>query len=279
MQNYKKCYENVWILSGTSDGPPIVKRLLKLKYSVTVSVVSYKASTVYPLNQRLSIVTGRLNDVQEFKDFIILNNIDYVIDATHPFATNVSEKLYQACLQLSKPIFRFERNYLKDSFNSKCEYINDLNGVDGSLVRNKNLLLAIGSKYLENTAQHYLDLGANLFARIISTPESISKAFSSGIKNSNIAILNPTKNEGYILEMYLCKYWNIDYVLCRDSGGYSQMIWRKVSLKTNVRFFLLKRPKIYRNTFVFSKYDLLVKEITNFKNKYENEKDINYQHH
>ena len=270
MQNYKKCHENVWILSGTSDGPPIVKRLLKLKYSVFVSVVSYKASTVYPRNQRLSIITGRLNDVQEFEDFIISNNINYVIDATHPFATNVSEKLNQACLQLSKPIFRFERNYLKDSFNNKSEYISDLKGIKGSLVKNKNLLLAIGSKYLEDTAQHYLNLGANLFARIISTPESISKAFSSGIKDSHIAILNPTKNPKNILEMYLCKYWNIDYVLCRDSGGYSQIIWEKVSAKNNLRLFLLKRPKIYKGKLVFSKYDLLVKEIINFKNEYEN---------
>ena len=267
MQNYKKCHENVWILSGTSDGPPIVKRLLKLEYSVFVSVVSYKAGTVYPTNERLSIITGRLNDVQEFKDFMILNDIYFVIDATHPFATNVSEKLYQACLQLSKPIFRFERNYLKDSFNNEFEYIKDLKGINGSLVKNKNLLLAIGSKYLENTAKHYLALGANLYARIISTPESISKAFSSGIKDSNIAILNPTKDQDNNLELNLCKYWNIDYVLCRDSGGYSQITWEKVSLKTNVRLFLLKRPKIYKDTFVFSKYDLLVKEITNFKNK------------
>ena len=262
MQNYKKCHENVWILSGTSDGPPLAERLLKLKYSVFVSVVSYKASTVYSSNPKLHIITGRLSDVEEFKDFIILNNIYCVIDATHPFATRVSEKLYQACLQLSKTIFRFERNYLKDSYNSKFEYISDLKGINSSQLRNKNLLLAIGSKYLESTAQYYLDLGANLFTRIISTPDSIAKAFSSGIKDSNIAILNPTKNQDNILEIYLCKYWNIDYVLCRDSGGYSQKIWEKVSLKTNIKLFLLKRPKTYLNTFVFSQYDLLVREIT-----------------
>ena len=265
MQNYKKCHENVWILSGTADGLPIAERFLKLNYIVFVSVVSYKASTIYPIDPKLHIITGRLTNTEEFKDFIIANEIDHIIDATHPFAINVSEKLNQACIQFSKPIFRFERNYIKDQFTNKFEYISDLNGINGSLLKNKNLLLAIGSKYLENTAQHYINLGVNVFARIIATPESILKALSSGIKNSNIAILNPSKNHKNILEQHLCKYWEIDYILCRDSGGYSQLVWQKVSSRNDIKLFLLKRPKIYFDTFVFSKYDLLVEQITNLK--------------
>ena len=271
MQKYEKCYENVWILSGTSDGPPLAERFLKLKYSVFISVVSYKAGTVYTPDPKLHIITERLTNVEEFKDFMITNNIAHVIDATHPFAKNVSENLYKACLQCSKPIFRFERNHLKSSFNSRFKYLNDLKGINKCQVRNKNLLLAIGSRSLENTARHYLELGANVFARIISTPESISKAFSSGIKNENIAILNPTKNQNIILEMFLCKYWKIDYILCRDSGSYSQIIWEEVSLKTNIKLFLLKRPKIDFDTFVFSKYDHLVEAVVNLKIKKNNE--------
>ena len=269
MQNYKKCYENVWILSGTSDGPPLAEKFLKLNFTVFVSVISFKASTVYPDHPRLHIITGILNNVEEFQNFITFNNIDHVIDATHPFAINVSEKLNQACIQFSKPIFRFERNYIKDQFTNKFEYISDLNGINGSLLKNKNLLLAIGSKYLENTAQHYINLGVNVFARIIATPESILKALSSGIKNSNIAILNPSKNHKNILEQHLCKYWEIDYILCRDSGGYSQLVWQKVSSRNDIKLFLLKRPKINFDTFVFSKYDLLVQEIAKLNKEIE----------
>ena len=267
MQKYEKCYENVWILSGTSDGPPLAKRFLKLKYSVFISVVSYKAGTVYTPDPKLHIITKRLTNIEEFKDFIISNNIAHVIDATHPFAKNVSENLYKACLQCSKPIFRFERNHLKNSFNSRFKYLNDLNGINKCQVRNKNLLLAIGSRSLENTARHYLELGANVFTRIISTPESISKAFSSGIPNSNIAILNPTKNQDNSLESYLCKYWKIDYVLCRDSGGYSQKIWEKLNFNKTVKLFLLERPKSKFKTNTYSEYDLLVEELYNFKIK------------
>ena len=265
MQNYRKSYENVWILSGTSDGPPLAKRLLELNYSVFVSVISYKASNVYPDNPKLHIITGRLSDTKEFKDFIISNEIDHIVDATHPFALKVSENVYEACLQISKPVFRFERNLSKGLRNNQTKIISDLNGINKYQLKNKNLLLAIGSRHLESTAQHYIDLGANVFTRIIATPESILKAFSSCIKNSNIAILNPSKNNNCFLEIYLCRFWKIDYILCRDSGGYSQKIWEKVSLDNNIRLFLLERPKNNLNYLVFSNYDQLVKKVENLK--------------
>ena len=60
-------------------------------------------------------------------------------------------------------------------------------------MQNKNILLAIGTRQLDDIARYYIDAGANVFARIIASPESILNAFSSCIKNSNIAILNPSK--------------------------------------------------------------------------------------
>tara|TARA_Y100001970_G_C14136825_1_gene804753 strand:- start:275 stop:1084 length:810 start_codon:yes stop_codon:yes gene_type:complete len=267
MQNNRKCHENVWILSGTSDGPALARRFLESNFVVFVSVVSYKASTVYKENPKLHIITGRLSNAKDFKEFILFNNIDYVIDATHPFAIKVSENLCEACSQVSKTVYRFERYYSKELSKNKYQVISDLRGIKSYPLKDKNLLLAIGSRNLENTAQHYMDLGANVFTRIISSPESISKALSSSINNANIAILNPSKNMDASLEMYLCRFWKIDYILCRDSGGYSQIAWENVSNKNNIKLFLIERPKINLNNIVFSNYDLLVEKIVSLKKK------------
>ena len=62
MQNQEKCHENVWILSGTSDGPLITNRLLELNYSVFASVLTYKAGQAYIKNPKLNIIMGKLND-------------------------------------------------------------------------------------------------------------------------------------------------------------------------------------------------------------------------
>ena len=65
MQSKQKCHENVWILSGTSDGPILAKELLNLNYIVFASVVTYKATQSYIKNPKLHIITGKLIDTQE----------------------------------------------------------------------------------------------------------------------------------------------------------------------------------------------------------------------
>ena len=261
MQNSKNCHENVWILSGTSDGPPIVNKLLKLNYVVFVSVVTHKASLSYPKNSRLHIITGKLNGSIEIINFIKKNKINYVIDATHPFALIISKNLNESCKKINQPLLTFERKSEIKSFKN-FNYINGLKDIKKEGLVNKNILLAIGSKLLKDTASYYSKCGANVFTRVIPTYESISKAFESCIKNSNIAILEPSKKKGNIIEKKLCDHWNIDYILCRDSGSYAQMNWEKIVCESDIKLFLVKKPKLkFKNQLTFFDYDKLVNQI------------------
>ncbi len=262
MHNQENCYENVWILSGTSDGPTLANKLLKLKYTVFASVVTYKASKSYCKNPKLHIITGKLNDTSEIINFIEKNKINYVVDATHPFALIISKNLNIACKKINKPLLVFKRkSEIKKS--STFNYISSLKDISTVALENKNILLAIGSRALNETASYYLECGANVFTRVLPTHESISIAFGSCIKNSNIAILEPSKRGKNILEQKLCDYWKIDYLLCRDSGSYSQKNWEKIVSQSNMRLFLVKRPKFkYKNAYYFSEYNKLIEHIT-----------------
>ena len=82
MQNQENCYKNVWILSGTSDGPLIANRLLELKYTVFASVLTYKAGQAYTENPKLHIIKGELNNKDQIINFINKNKITCVVDAT-----------------------------------------------------------------------------------------------------------------------------------------------------------------------------------------------------
>ena len=70
MQNQENCYENVWILSGTSDGPVIANRLIQLNYSVFASVLTYRAGQAYISNPKLHIITGKLHNKEAIISFI-----------------------------------------------------------------------------------------------------------------------------------------------------------------------------------------------------------------
>jgi precorrin-6A/cobalt-precorrin-6A reductase len=262
MQNQENCYENVWILSGTSDGPNLANKLLELEYIVFASVVTNKAVKSYSKNPKLHIITGKLNSVDQIINFIKKNKIKFVVDATHPFALIISEYLHKACKQSNIPLFVFQRKSLVKKSNN-FNFISSLKDIDKTNIENKNILLAIGSRFLDDTASHYMELGANLFSRVLPTPEGISKAFGSCIKNSNIAILEPSKNKESILEKKLCDFWQIDYILCRESGSYSQKIWESVASGSERRLFLVTKPKLkYVNPYFFSDYSSLINHIT-----------------
>jgi len=261
MQNSEKCHQNVWILSGTSDGPNIAERLLNLNYVVFVSVISYKASLVYPKKDKLHIITGRIIDEFEVLQFLEKHQIDLIIDSTHPFAMQISANLAKGCEKSNKMLIKFERqSQVKSSINSR--FVDDLKGIKISDIKNKNLLLAVGARSLNEVAEYYIKKEVNIFARILATEDSILNAFSSCIRNSNIAILNPSKFGQNKLEYFLCKNWNIDYILCRDSGSYSQMIWEHLSEITNIKLFKLRRPIEKRIKYFFSDYGNLIKFIS-----------------
>ena len=243
MQNQGNCYKNVWILSGTSDGPVIANRLLELNYSVFASVLTYKARQAYSENPKLHIITGKLNNKDQIINFINQNKITCVVDATHPFAVIISKNLNDGCKETNIPLLLFERKSPINNTNNFF-YIDDLKDIQYVDLENKNILLAIGSRYLNDTANYYMNCKANVFTRVLPTYESITKAFGSCIKNSNIAILEPSKNNKSILEKKLCDFWEIDYVLCRESGSYSQKNWESIVSGSKMKLFLVKRPKV-----------------------------------
>ena len=259
MQNQGNCYKNVWILSGTSDGPVIANRLLELNYSVFASVLTYKAGQAYIENPKLHIITGKLNNKDQIINFINKNKITCVVDATHPFAVIISKNLNNACKEINTPLLLFERKSLINNTNN-FSYINDLKDINN--VGNKNILLAIGSRFLNDTANYYMNCKANVFTRVLPTYESITKAFGSCIKNSNIAILEPSKNNKSILEKKLCDFWEIDYVLCRESGSYSQKNWESIVSGSKMKLFLVKRPKVKNDySYSFDQYHNLINHI------------------
>ena len=196
----QKCLD----LSGTADGPFLANRLLKLNFSVFASVVTDKASESYPEDPRLHITTGKLNDKDQIINFIKIKRIKFVIDATHPFAIIISQNLQTACEEINRPLLVFKRKSLVKKSNNFI-YISGLKDIKNIKLENKNILLAIGSKLLNDTASYYLKFGANLYARVLPNNESI-KAFGSCINNSNIAIFNPSKRNDCNLERKLCDF-------------------------------------------------------------------------
>ena len=259
----KNCQPHLWLLTGTGEGHLFAKSLLEEGWKITVSVVSDRASIPYEKLNLEKILVGPLMSEEEIR-CVILNarnsqaGFNCVIDLTHPFATKITPVISKICMELDQEFIRYERpiNDITDAFLiKKFSDLGDYN------LKNKSILFAIGARYLQEAIKIASSFGANAYARVLANPESIKKTLSSSISKANFAVLNPSYSSIGEIEKALVRKWNIDGVICRQSGGKTETLWHQVCLSMGIDLWLLERPFNVRDVNTIDSYEKLVKKL------------------
>lgn len=100
------------LLGGTSDSTAILEVLDRLKIDVTSSVVTdYGRHLASKFGQ--PVIQGRLT-AEDMVAFVRDNDVDEIIDATHPFADVVSREAMRAAESAGISYLRFERQATLD---------------------------------------------------------------------------------------------------------------------------------------------------------------------
>ena len=69
-------------------------------------------------------------------------------------------------------------------------------------------------------------------------------ALSAGLPTDHLAVLQPLEGAcPGAIERALCRRWQITDVLCRQSGGITERLWRQLSDALDLRLLLLDRPR------------------------------------
>tara|TARA_Y100001968_G_scaffold327513_1_gene372713 strand:+ start:652 stop:1461 length:810 start_codon:yes stop_codon:yes gene_type:complete len=259
----KKCQPHLWLLTGTGEGYVYAKSLLKEGWKITVSVVSERASIPYKKLNLEDIIVGALHGEEELGNVILnaRNNqmgFNCVIDLTHPFATKITPTIAKVCKELNQPFIRYERP-MENS--SKAFLIKNFSDLANYNLKNKSILFAIGVRNLEEATNFAVGLGANVYARVLANPASIKKTLSSSILKTNFAVLNPTSSSKGQIEKALIRKWNIDGVVCRQSGGKNEILWHHICSSMGINLWLLKRPCQLHYINSIDNYDTLIEKL------------------
>lgn len=100
------------LLGGTSDSTDILSLMNELELPVTTSVVTdYGKHLASKFGQ--PVIQGRLT-AEDMVAFIQKNEVDEIIDATHPFADIVSKEAMRAAELAGVPYLRYERQATVD---------------------------------------------------------------------------------------------------------------------------------------------------------------------
>jgi len=267
MQSRKNGQRNIWLLTGTGEGPPLASLLLEQGWNVSVSVVTVSASWPYLEMPLTSLFVGPLFGIEGIKKVLKESEshhegFDWVIDATHPFAVEISSNLQEACKEVSQPLIRLERP-LGISNESGTVLIEDSKELSNYSFKGRNVLMALGARYLRETVFAVYESGAKVFARVLPTPESLRKSLICQVPQSHLAVFRPLQGSHIgDFERALCRRWSINDVICRQSGGLTQKLWSSICQHENINLWLINRPKLAAGVEVFHTFNTLLNRIS-----------------
>jgi precorrin-6A/cobalt-precorrin-6A reductase len=195
------------ILGGTSDANRLADAIAHARID---AVYSYAGRTESPLGQSLPIRIGGFGGATGLIEFIRAEQITHVIDATHPFATEMSRHAVAACAALALPLIALERApWTRVPGDRWIEVDNIHAAVDALPEARTRVFLAIGRQHLASFAvkpQHAYTL------RFVDPPDGTLPLPDSDI----IVSRGPFTVEG---DLELMRTRNIAWVVARNSGG------------------------------------------------------------
>ena len=202
----------VIVFAGTTEGYEISCFLSENQLPVLACVATEYGSKSLQENSCLHVQAGRL-DEQQMRNLFFREKPELVLDATHPYAAEVTQNIRKACEETGVSYTRILRTgseqqnavYVRDA-KEAAEY---LKGTEG------NVLLTTGSKELA-VFTSVSDYNKRLFARVLSLPSVIESCQALGFEGRNlIAMQGPFSKElnQAMLEQYQCKY-----LVTKDSG-------------------------------------------------------------
>ena len=251
--------DHVWLLAGTGEGPGLAAALLARGFRVSVSVVTDAAALPYRLLPLTHLWIGPLADSDAIVARVQNARVDRLIDATHPFATQITAQLVMAAAVLSCPLLRFERPI---EATTHLQVIDRVDAIPTAALAGRRWLLALGARHLGSLVPPMRAAGGVLRARILPTPLALRQAVAAGLSDEHVALLRPQPagRSGQV-EAALCRHWGIQAVLCRQSGGVTERCWHQVCTELGLELWLLRRPRPPSDLEVVHSVDQLLSQL------------------
>ena len=223
------------IFGGTSEGRLLAEFCAENGIFADVSVATAYGAELLPKSRYITIFTGKKSESEMTE---ILKNHQYkaVIDATHPFAQDVTKNIKSACKNV-KYIRLKRESELKLSgliFDNLSEIIDFCNKFNG------NILSTLGSNKCHEITK-INNFKERVWLRILPLKENIKKCLDEGFTEKHIIAENsPFSLERNIQHIRLC---NADFLLTKETGstgGYAEKV--KAAEICGIQLVTLRRP-------------------------------------
>lgn len=204
---------NILLFGGTSEGRELAEWLSGEGFGLTLCVATEYGASLVPELPGLEVHTGRL-DRSGMEQLLAGGGFDRVVDATHPYAVEVTENLRAAAEAARVPYLRLLRQSGGEDGCHKAASLAEaaelLTGLPG------NVLLTTGSKELAPFAVP--GLVERCYPRVLPTLDSLERCLSLGFPPAHIICMQGPFSQA--LNVALIRQFHIQTLVTKDSGGY-----------------------------------------------------------
>ncbi|MBO4375350.1 MAG: precorrin-6A reductase [Lachnospiraceae bacterium] len=236
--------KKIVIFAGTTEGRALSDMLAKEKTEHTVCVATEYGRSLMDEGPYTRIRTGRMDRAQMagFLAELAGDEGAFVIDATHPYASEATGNIKSAAAEAGVEYIRVVRDR-DDKVPETVRAFDDMSGCAKAVDETEgNILLTTGSKelakYLENVSD---GTRARTYVRILPSPESLDMCLSNGIEPEHvIAMQGPFCRE---MNKAVIKQFGIRHLITKDSGaagGFAEKI--EAAAEAGVQVYVISRP-------------------------------------
>ena len=253
---------NILIFGGTTEGRMLAQAISELhkdRHSVAVSVATSVGAHELAGINGIKVIVGRLDEEEMVRLFLEKESdgksddrtdehlqYDLVVDATHPYAVEVSANIRSAAVRTGVRHVRLVRTDNDGEIrgglmqDSDAVYVESAASAAAYLAKTEGrILLTTGSKELGAFREFPAD---RLYVRVLPTAAGIGACEQAGIPYRNvIAMVGPFSRE---MNAATLRQYQIAWMVTKDSGkagGFDEKM--EACRETGTRPVVIARPK------------------------------------
>lgn len=197
--------KRILILGGTREARDLANQLAGLGCDVTSSLAGVTENPALPAGH---VRRGGFGGVKGLAQYLSVERYDHVIDATHPFAAQISKHAAQACQETDTRLLRLERKAWTAAAGDQWISAADFPSACDSLPHGAPVMMTLGRKEI---AIFFARADLRGVVRMIEPPDvDVPPAFKLVLQRPPFSLSG---------ELALMREHRVGFLLCKNSGG------------------------------------------------------------
>lgn len=234
--------QKIVLFAGTSEGRRLAEACAAAGRSVCVCVATEYGGELLPEHPAIRVHQGRMDEAQML-EFLCGECADAVIDATHPYATLVSQTIRRVCDRQKITCIRLLRDSSEETDQQPLIHT-VADAAEAAALADRlegNIFLTTGVKELSVFVQTVRER-ARLFVRVLPAEQSLAACEAAGIGGRQLICMQGPFSAELNRAMY--DYADAKILITKESGaagGFSDKI--APALARGMHCIVIRRPK------------------------------------